>query len=84
MLSSETERGRLATETPIKSADSWRVETEERRRWCELRLEAGTGERLADAPGWPEKVDATGDASAERAGREKEEETERFRERDRT
>ena len=84
MLSSETERGRLATETPIKSADSWRVETDERRRWCELRLEEGTGERLAGAPGWPGKVDETGETSPERAGREKEEEMEWFRERERT
>ena len=28
---------------PIISADSWRVETEDRRLWCELRLEGGTG-----------------------------------------
>jgi hypothetical protein len=60
------------------------VETDERRRWCELRLEEGTGERLADAPGWPGEADETGGTSAEWVGREKEEETERFRERERT
>ena len=66
MLSSETEGGRLATETPIKSADSWRVETDERRRWCEVRLEEGTRKRLACAPGWPEEVDETGETSVGR------------------
>ena len=39
MLSSELDRGMLGRETPIKSADSRRVDTEERRRWWELRLE---------------------------------------------
>ena len=35
---------------------------------------------MAGAPGWPEKVCETGERSAERAGREKVEETEMFRE----
>ena len=33
----------LSTETPIISADSCRVDTEERRRWCELRFGLPTG-----------------------------------------
>lgn len=36
MLSSEVDGGRSGRDTPINSADSRRVETEERRRWCEL------------------------------------------------
>lgn len=43
MLSSEVDGGRSGTDTPIISADSWRVETEDRRRWWELRFEGGTG-----------------------------------------
>ena len=38
MLSSELDKGILGRETPIKSADSLRVDTEERRRWWELRF----------------------------------------------
>jgi hypothetical protein len=38
MLSSEFDGERSGTETPITSADSRRVETEDWRRWCEWRL----------------------------------------------
>lgn len=43
MLSSEVEWGRSGRATPIISADSWRVETDERRRWWEFRFEGGIG-----------------------------------------
>lgn len=36
MLSSGLEAGRLGTDTPISSADSRRVETDDLRRWCEF------------------------------------------------
>jgi hypothetical protein len=43
MLSSDVAGGRSGMETPIISADSRRVDTEERRLWCEFRLEVGAG-----------------------------------------
>lgn len=43
-LESEFEGGSSGSETPMSSADSVRVETEERRRWCELRLLLVIGE----------------------------------------
>lgn len=40
-LSSSDAEGISGRETPINSADSRRVDTEDLRRWCELRLEGG-------------------------------------------
>jgi hypothetical protein len=83
MLSSETERGGW----PPRHPSSLRIRDGLKRMsaggGASSALEEGTGERLAGAPGWPGKVCETGETSAERVGREKEEETERFRERER-
>lgn len=40
-LSSDEDGGRATTSTPIISADSTRVETEDRRRWCEVGRDLG-------------------------------------------
>jgi len=40
-LSSDEDGGRVTTSTPIISADSTRVETEDRRRWCEVGRDLG-------------------------------------------
>src|SRR6266508_2348314 len=50
MLSSEVEGGRSGTDIPISSADSCRVETEERRLWWELRLPDRLGGRATLPP----------------------------------
>lgn len=74
MLSSELERGILGRETPIKSADSRRVETDERRRWWELRFAPPMELRVGDWGGESEAVADTG------VGRERDIETEPLRE----
>lgn len=46
LLSSEIDCDKSGTAIPIISADSRRVETEDLRLWCELRLEEGGGASL--------------------------------------
>lgn len=76
MLSSELAVGSSGRETPISSADSRRVETDERRWWWEV---GRLGGRLRDAEGESGTVGGRAGAEEERG----KEEMELLRERDR-